>query len=77
MQDRDGLDSDEGVWRRIEAYEAYVEAHSGTDEDLRAALDSVLRIPQPALQARAREQLDDLDESLRQDAASAQQQPRF
>ncbi|WP_157270183.1 hypothetical protein [Azohydromonas aeria] len=68
-------DSSERV--RIEAYEAWVEAHSGTDDDLRAALNTVLRIPQPALQARAREQLDDLEESLRQDAASAQQPPRF
>ena len=66
-------DSSERV--RIEAFEAYVEAHSGTDEDLRAALNTVLRIPQPALQTRAREQLDELEESLRQDAASAQQPP--
>jgi hypothetical protein len=62
---------------RIEAFEAYVEAHSGTDADLRAALNTVLRIPQPALQTRAREQLDDLEDSLRQDAAAAQQPPRF
>ena len=57
---------------RMEAFEDYVEAHSGTEAEIRAALQEVLRIPNPVLQARARAQLDEMDEAARLDAAAGQ-----
>ncbi|NML18876.1 hypothetical protein [Azohydromonas caseinilytica] len=68
------MQSDPSENVRMEAFEDYVEAHSGTEEEMRAALQEVMRIPNPALQARARAQLEEMDDAARLDAETAQQQ---
>ena len=61
--------SDPSEQVRMEAFDSYIEGRSGTMAEMRAALQAVLRIPDAALQARAREQLDELEDAYRQDGA--------
>lgn len=61
--------SDPSEQVRMEAFDSYIEGRSGTMAEMRAALQAVLRIPDAALQARAREQLDELEEAYRHDGA--------
>jgi hypothetical protein len=60
------MESDPSERVRLEALEQFVELKSGSPDELRTALQAVLKIPSAALQARAREQLDGLDELQRQ-----------
>jgi hypothetical protein len=57
---------------RMEAFESYMEGRSGSLEEIRAALQAALRLPDPALQARAREQLDELEDADRHDGGVPQ-----
>lgn len=57
---------------RMEAFDSYIEGHSGSMAEMRAALQAVQNLPDPALQARAREQLNELEEGYRYDAAVPQ-----
>jgi hypothetical protein len=60
------MKSDPSERVRLEALEQLVELKSGSPDELRVALQAVLSIPSAALQARAREQLDGLDELQRE-----------
>jgi hypothetical protein len=53
---------------RLEAFEDYVDASSDTTQELRAAMQELMRIPDATLQSRAREQLDLLEQAEREDA---------
>ncbi|WP_298235431.1 hypothetical protein [uncultured Azohydromonas sp.] len=64
--------SDPSEQVRLEAFDSYIEGRSGTMAEMRAALQAVLRIPDAALQARAREQLDELEDAYRDDGAVPQ-----
>jgi hypothetical protein len=58
---------------RLMAFENYIEAMSGDVDALRTGLQAVLRIPNTALQAKAREQLDGIEQLYQQSAALTQQ----
>ena len=64
--------SDPSEQVRMEAFDDYIQGHSGSMAEMRAALDAVRRLPDPALQARAREQLDELEDAYRYDGAVPQ-----
>lgn len=64
--------SDPSEQVRMEAFDSYIERHSGTTAEMRAALQAVLRIPDAMLQTRAREQLDELDAAYRNNGAVPQ-----
>jgi hypothetical protein len=53
---------------RLEAFDDYVDANSGTTQELRAAMQEMMRVPDATLQSRAREQLDLLEQAEREDA---------
>lgn len=59
---------------RLLAFENYIEAQSGDLDALRAGLQAVMRIPHTALQAKAREQLDGIEQLYQQNAALDPQQ---
>lgn len=59
---------------RLLAFENYIEAQSGDLDALRTGLQAVLRIPYTALQAKAREQLDGIEQLYQQNAALDPQQ---
>lgn len=61
---------------RQEAFEDYVDASSGTLQELRAAMQDALRVPNTVIQTQAREQLDLLERAEREDAESAVQRER-
>jgi len=58
---------------RLRAFEAYLEGRSGNTEDLRAALQAAQFVPNAAIQAEAKAQLQQLQDYERIDAASGQQ----
>ncbi len=64
--------SDPSEQVRMEAFDSYIEGRSGTMAEMRAALQAVMRLPDAALQARAREQLDELDAAYRNNGAVPQ-----
>jgi hypothetical protein len=66
------MQSDPSEDVRMEAFDSYIEGRSGTLDEMRAALQAVLRIPDAALQARAREQLDELEDGDRHDGVVPQ-----
>lgn len=59
---------------RLAAFDNFIEVKSGDVDALRDALQAVLRIPHTQLQARAREQLDGIEQFHEQSAALMQQQ---
>lgn len=59
---------------RLLAFENYIEAQSGDLDALRTGLQAVLRIPHTALQAKAREQLDGIEQLYQHNAALGSQQ---
>ncbi|WP_298235437.1 hypothetical protein [uncultured Azohydromonas sp.] len=59
---------------RLLAFDNYIEAQSGDLDALRSGLQAVLRIPHTALQAKAREQLDGIEQLYQHNAALGQQQ---
>lgn len=61
---------------RQEAFEDYVDASSGTLQELRAAMQEALRVPNTVIQTQAREQLDLLEHAEREDAESPVQRER-
>jgi hypothetical protein len=61
---------------RQEAFEDYVDASSGTLQELRAAMQEALRVPSTVIQTQAREQLDLLEHAEREDAESPVQRER-
>ena len=61
---------------RQEAFEDYVDASSGTLQELRAAMQEALRVPSTVIQTQAREQLDLLEIAEREDAESPVQRER-
>jgi hypothetical protein len=66
------MQSDPSEQVRMEAFDSYIEGRSGSLDEMRAALQAVLRIPDAALQARAREQLDELEDADRHDGVVPQ-----
>jgi hypothetical protein len=61
---------------RLLAFDNYIEAMSGDIDALRTGLQAVLRLPHTALQAKAREQLDGIEQLDQHNAAlEPQQQP--
>jgi hypothetical protein len=58
---------------RLMAFENYIEAMSGDVDALRSGLQAVLRISNTALQAKAREQLDGIEQLYQHSAALTQQ----
>ena len=59
---------------RLLAFENYIEAQSGDLDALRTGLQAVMRIPHTALQAKAREQLDGIEQLYQHNAALDPQQ---
>ena len=57
---------------RLTAFEAYLEARSGSPETLRSTLAAALYLPNAAIQREARQRLDELAETERIDAATSQ-----